>query len=363
MTTSDGNGLKYIGECLYRNHNDVYYALVKVAGKQIKRSLKTKDLSLAKRRLADFRKKAERLTGEETTMTFDALVERWLKLIKPQQKASSYERRVTCLRQVLPYFQGILVRSVGNREVEAWRIARNVKLAPRSFNIEAETLRLLFEYAKEELRIILENPISNVKRRKGSRKQLVIPTKEQFRLLMTTMREEVNTKDAVNFVEFLAYSGLRVNEGNKVLWQDIDFKMNTLTVTGGEIGTKNHEVRVIPLFPPLQKLLTRFKSDLKGKPDPANRVFAIDSAKKAIAGACKRAKLPHWGHHAMRHFFCSNCIEAGIDFKTIAEWLGHKDGGVLVAKTYGHLRAEHSHAMAQKVTFEVEHEEATTEKE
>jgi site-specific recombinase XerD len=54
----------------------------------------------------------------------------------------------------------------------------------------------------------------------------------------------------------------------------------------------------------------------------------------------------------MRHFFCSNAIEAGIDFKVIAEWLGHKDGGILVAKTYGHLRAEHSAAMAKRITFD-----------
>jgi len=30
-----------------------------------------------------------------------------------------------------------------------------------------------------------------------------------------------------------------------------------------------------------------------------------------------------------------------VDFKAIAGWLGHKDGGVLAAKTYGHLRNEH----------------------
>jgi len=56
----------------------------------------------------------------------------------------------------------------------------------------------------------------------------------------------------------------------------------------------------------------------------------------------------------MRHFFCSNAIEAGIDFKVIASWLGHKDGGILVAKTYGHLRAEHSAEMAKRMTFEAE---------
>ena len=55
----------------------------------------------------------------------------------------------------------------------------------------------------------------------------------------------------------------------------------------------------------------------------------------------------------MRHFFCSNAIEAGCDFKVIAGWFGHKDGGVLVARTYGHLRNEHSAAMAKRMTFDV----------
>ncbi len=33
--------LKKVGECLYRNGNKTYFALLKVAGKQIKKSLKT----------------------------------------------------------------------------------------------------------------------------------------------------------------------------------------------------------------------------------------------------------------------------------------------------------------------------------
>jgi hypothetical protein len=28
---------------------------------------------------------------------------------------------------------------------------------------------------------------------------------------------------------------------------------------------------------------------------------------------------------------------SGIDFMTIAAWLGHKDGGTLIGKVYGHL--------------------------
>jgi hypothetical protein len=42
---------------------------------------------------------------------------------------------------------------------------------------------------------------------------------------------------------------------------------------------------------------------------------------------------------------------AGIDFMTIAAWLGHKDGGILVGKVYGHLLDEHRSKAAKQVRF------------
>src|SRR5262245_12595741 len=86
-------------------------------------------------------------------------------------------------------------------------------------------------------------------------------------------------------------------------------------------------------------------------PEPIETVVAIGDAKRAVSTACAKAKLPHFTHHTLRHYFVSNAIEAGVDFKVIAAWVGHKDGGVLVAKTYGHLRDAHSFEMAKKMTF------------
>jgi hypothetical protein len=40
-----------------------------------------------------------------------------------------------------------------------------------------------------------------------------------------------------------------------------------------------------------------------------------------------------------------------VDIPTVSRWLGHKDGGALAMKTYGHLRDEHSTTMAKKVVF------------
>jgi hypothetical protein len=41
---------------------------------------------------------------------------------------------------------------------------------------------------------------------------------------------------------------------------------------------------------------------------------------------------------------------ANVDRFTLVEWLGHADGGKLIAKTYGHLSAEFQQKRAKKLT-------------
>ena len=53
----------------------------------------------------------------------------------------------------------------------------------------------------------------------------------------------------------------------------------------------------------------------------------------------------------LRHYFCSVCVMEGIDFITIAAWLGHKDGGILIDKVYGHLLDQHRSKAAKQVRF------------
>ena len=41
----------------------------------------------------------------------------------------------------------------------------------------------------------------------------------------------------------------------------------------------------------------------------------------------------------------------GIDTLTIAAWLGHSDGGLLIGKIYGHLNPQHRRSQAEKLSF------------
>lgn len=279
----------------------------------------------------------------------------WLESSRNEVKESTYVRRIVCLNQLTPFFKGASVRSIGIQQIEKWKIARSGEIAPRTFNKELETLNHVLRYARDVKGLLLENPAEKIRSRKAAVAVVQIPGKDQFRALVAEIRKEPQAvrSGAADFVEFLGYSGLRLGEAIAVQWCDVNFDLGTLLVTGGEDGTKNHEARSLPLFSPLRRLLERMQHERKGVLKHDGRIFGFQHIRQALMSACKRAGLPHFSHHAMRHFFCSNAIEAGYDFKVIAGWLGHKDGGVLVARTYGHLRNEHSAAMAKRITFDV----------
>jgi integrase len=347
---------KKVGLNLYRDSLGRYYLLVKKSGKQFRRSLKTTDPALAKRRLREFLDRAGELSadGTNSSIRFDELAQRWLASKTAELKASSAYRLRSVLKQITPFFSGRLVRAIGANEIEAWKIKRGAILSPRSWNIDVETLKQIFDYAQNTLRILIDNPARHLKRKRQPKPGIIIPTKEQFRALLKQLREGHRaTGEAADLVEFLAYSGCRKGEACQVRWRDVNYDLNTLLITGGEGGTKNSEARTIPLFAPLARLLQSIRAR-KQPQSPDEMTFNIADAHLQLMRACKQLGLPRFGHHTMRHFFCSNAIEAGCDFKVIAGWLGHKDGGVLVAMTYGHLRSEHSAAMAKRMTFDVE---------
>jgi len=340
-----------VGECLYRHvPSGGYYALVKRGGKQIRRSLKTQDRQLAQRRLADFRDKVVRLTPDAKAgrTTFADLAEHWFATAAVRLKPASAARKRLSLCNLSRFFGPTPVRNLVPRDCEEWMRARSPQVAASTFNNERDTLHSVLDYAKRE-GLILDNPAERLPRRKADKSKPVIPSRDEFVRLLDAMRKlDTRARHAAELAELLAYSGMRLAEATALRWGDVDFTRGQFTVTGGDKGTKNHEARAVPLFPSLRTYLERRREEATADA----LVNPIASARRAMASACAKAGLPEFTHHALRHFFVSNAIEQGVDFKTIAAWVGHKDGGVLVAKTYGHLRDTHSAEMAKRMTFD-----------
>jgi integrase len=109
-------------------------------------------------------------------------------------------------------------------------------------------------------------------------------------------------------------------------------------------------VRRVPMIPEMKELLQRLRSE-RPNAQPSDPVMLVRECQGAMNRACKKLGLPHIAHHDLRHLFATRCIESGVDIPTVSRWLGHKDGGALAMRVYGHLRDQHSVSMAKLVSF------------
>ena len=100
---------------------------------------------------------------------------------------------------------------------------------------------------------MLANPANGIRRMKIIQTAITVPTRDQFKRLVATIRESNGRQDSqkkstpgADLVEILVYSGCRIHEGVSLTWGDVEWEKNSLRITGGKRGTKNHEARPIP---------------------------------------------------------------------------------------------------------------------
>ena len=184
-------------------------------------------------------------------------------------------------------------------------------------------------------------------------KQLTLPSGDQFLQLVDVVEHAGAwcSRACADFVRGLAFTGCRKGEAGQITWRDLDFEAGEIVVRGDlETATKNWTVRRVPMIPDARTLFERMRAER-----PSERLdekaFRVSGCQKALDRACKKVGAERITHHDLRHLFATRCIESGVDIPTVSRWLGHKDGGALAMKTYGHLRREHSVAQAQKVSF------------
>lgn len=189
------------------------------------------------------------------------------------------------------------------------------------------------------------------------KRRLLLPTEFEELLKAVQAACKRNADQLIDYLRFLAFSGSREQEALHLQWTDVDLQNERVTI-GADGLAKNWESRTVEFNPQLGALLcdmnTRrapdscwlFPSPRRGVRDEHARSF-----RESLKLARKEASLGWLGFHDLRHYFCSVCVMAGIDFMTIAAWLGHKDGGILVGKVYGHLLDEHRQKAAKQVNF------------
>jgi integrase len=341
----------------------MYFARIRVAGKLIRQSLKTDRISIAKLKLADVERR-ERQQAENRAeiakgkMTFgDALAMYRARVkgdasLKPRTK-DYYEERIRTLLKSWSELEKMDIRRISKTGCLNWSANFAPNISPTAYNHTISILKHVLDIAVE-VGARYDNPCS-LKRVSERAKQLCLPSFTQFNDFVKHVEGGGGgfSRQCANLVRFLAFGGFRKSEAAKITWANVDFQREEITVLGDEkTGTKNGEVRRVPMIPDMRLLLERLRSENKGV-SPDTSVMSVSECQKAMDRAAREIGMKRITHHDLRHLFATRCIEAGVDIPTVSRWLGHKDGGALAMRVYGHLRQEHSASMAKKVSFQL----------
>jgi integrase len=354
-------------ENLVRHKSGRYYARVSTNGQEVWKSLATSHLSVAQARLAEFLKDHRQRVGNggggkdsliSAKMTFGKAAESHLRdldnnvEIKPRTRAY-YRERLRALEKSWPNLSTTEIRKITPGDCKDWAGKYGRAAAPTNYNNTVALLRHVFAVAVEA-GVIYANPAAVLKRAPLRSKEIALPSSEKFNAMVEEMRKGHGrfSRDCADFVEGLAYTGMRKGEANALEWRDVDFDASEIVVRGDAVtGTKGGEGwRRVPMIPDARALFERLRAERPREPLDG-KVFQVSESQKALDRALGRVGAHRITHHDLRHLFATRCIESGVDIPTVSRWLGHKDGGALLMKTYGHLRREHSQAQAQKVSF------------
>ena len=343
-----------VAENIVRNEDSgIYYLSAKISGEKVRKSLRTDSLKIAKLKRDDLLRKLRTQSPpskDSKNMTLKECIELarayYSEIPSYKKKPASMRYREQCLAVIEDKFPvSRAVSTISKKEtVEAFTGIAGHYSAQRHNNI-LDTFRKVVNIAiGAHARI--DDPSDEIKKLRIVRKELFMPTREEFKSAVESIRAQGkgNSIQAANMVEFIAYSGMRADEACHVHFDDIG--EDKIKIKGGEHGTKNHEIRYIPINPAMRDLLDRMA------PEPGERLFTIKTPRGALQNAYNRLGVEQSRViHGLRHLFATTCLESNITPATIGKWLGHKDGGKLVLETYGHIRDEHSQREAAKVKF------------
>lgn len=167
------------------------------------------------------------------------------------------------------------------------------------------------------------------------------------------------------FIHLAVSTGARRGELLALRWRDLDLNEGVVTIERGivlaegelvEQGTKTHQGRTIRLDPAVIRVLgdhrsrrTRLLNQIGADSIDGCFVFSDaadgrvpmrpDSTSRAFKNLCEKAGIVGVRLHDLRHYVATRLLVAGIDPRTVAGRLGHRNASTTL-DVYAHFVPE-----------------------
>ena len=315
--------------------------------------------------------------------TFDELIPKFLAHRRIYKAEGTVERENRRSRPLSKFFRNKIVAAINTEDIHGYIAHRKNDdgMANRSLNLELTFLRSFFEFAIEG-GYAGHNPAKTVKNFRVVTDEHWIPDFDQLQSFVRAAAKTYSGTVLVPWIWFRAYTGTRPKESVFVEWSDLDFQNERISIRPKPgNGLKNGQFRVIEMHPDLKVTLLEWREVWRETMDhwnkrhrrkewerhqangtrmppphqwvfynPCNHDERARSFFKCFYQARDQVGIPNLTSHGLRHFFISHAVMSGVDFLTIAKWVGHSSTK-MIEQIYGHLSPGYRQRQMAKVSI------------
>jgi integrase len=181
-------------------------------------------------------------------------------------------------------------------------------------------------------------------------------------LARVLQRASDSSPELAGFLVLAAATGARRSELVALRWRDVDLVDGTVRIERGvvagpdglvEKGTKTHAVRRVALDARTVEVIRAHRAQMVARSaicriEMSDDAFVFssaadcsepwypDSVSRGFKRLCAEAGLPNVPLHDLRHFVASQLLVAGVDVRTVAGRLGHRNAATTL-NVYAHF--------------------------
>lgn len=276
-----------------------------------------------------------RTTPHSLLTVSDFFTEHYIPYVKSYKR--SWDTDQSLIRNhIIPRLGDLALSDVMPKDIaNAVSAMRAADYAPGTCNRFLVLLRYGFRLA-ERWRVggLTQNPAKELMNMRDDNRIERYLTPLQCETLLTEIQRSPNPMLG-SIIRFLILTGARKREVLDAIWVDIDFEQRLWRIP----KTKSGKIRHIPLSGEALKVLNELRVKAVTGREP---IFANPATGKPFISifyswdACrKRAGLPEFRIHDLRHSFASFLVNAGRSLYEVQQLLGHAD--IRTTSRYAHL--------------------------
>ena len=277
---------------------------------------------------------------EDEKLNFKVIADEWLETKKITIKESTYYNYVYFINKYI-------VNMLGDMNIEELQSYNfNEFITELMKTLSNKTIRDILCIVKSILNYANEEYDANIKIKKIKSPQLIqekveiLSNREKGRLENACIRE--NTLKSIGILVCLN-TGLRIGEICALKLENINLDKNILYVKKTLQRVYNKEerktkviidvpktissIRAVPISNKLYEIIKPLKKDYKDEDffltGNKEKYFEPRSYQKYFKDILRKCKIKGYKFHTLRHTFSCNCIEVGMDAKSLSEILGH----------------------------------------